>query len=156
MGHLGGPLWQHRLHIHVAGPFSIGGSVWIAGSLLHILYEGAQFTAGWTVPVVYSCKVVSSKLMWCTYFKLRWINIILATVESVKSAPSSTRRTFQMGLWNLQTKAWTRCSLLNQSLYPLQFCLSPRVSSRRAPETFFLGNRISSVSKWVKKPVIDK
>lgn len=33
------------------------------GPPAHAVYEGTQFTAGWALPVVYPCKIVSLKLM---------------------------------------------------------------------------------------------
>lgn len=152
----GEPLWPHRLCIHVAGPFYMRESCWTARSLLHTLYEGVRFTAGWTVSREYSRKVVSLKLMWCPYFK-RWIHIILETVDSltVLLAPwgGPFRWTFETSRLKLEPSPRRRINLC----IPYDFAyLSPRVSSGRAPEAFFLGNRISSVSKWVKNPVFDK
>lgn len=52
------------------------------------VYEGTQFTATWTLPVVYPCEIVSLKLMECTDFKLSWINIILEIVGSLRGVPA--------------------------------------------------------------------
>ena len=147
-----GPVWLHWLCTREANPFCVRGSCRTAGSLSHVLCLKEPLSQQPALlPIVYPHKMVSLKLMEDTDFKLSWINILEA-VGSIRGLPAPWGVPFWWAFETLRLRLQSGTHHQINLYIPYScVCLSPRISSRRTPEAFLLGNRISSVSKLIRE-----